>query len=100
MAKGDPDRLIVLVLDNARIHHAKRVREFLRGEGQCVHFIPLPPYSPQRNPIERLWKWLKDIVIANVFHKDRNDIAQAIARLVDYTRGNAATPGMCSVIEK
>jgi len=76
-----PDRLIVLVLDNARIHHAKMVREFLREEGQCFHFIYLPPYSPQLNPIERLWKWLKDTVIANVFHKDRNDIAQAIARL-------------------
>ncbi|MGZ0084808.1 transposase [Caldibacillus thermoamylovorans] len=42
-----PDRLIVLVLDNARIHHAKMVREFLREEGRCFHFISLPPYSPQ-----------------------------------------------------
>ncbi|GAJ60328.1 hypothetical protein B23_3573 [Geobacillus thermoleovorans B23] len=25
-----------------------------------------------------MWKWLKDTVIANVFHKDRNDIAQAV----------------------
>ncbi|GAB6891397.1 hypothetical protein JCM14450A_24030 [Geobacillus stearothermophilus] len=79
-----PDRLIVLVLDNARIHHAKMAREFLREEGRSFHFIYLPPYSPQLNPIERLWKWLKDTVIANVFHKDQNDIAQAIARFVDY----------------
>ncbi|QOR84535.1 winged helix-turn-helix domain-containing protein [Geobacillus stearothermophilus] len=41
-------------------------------------------YSPQLNLIERLWKWLKDTVIANVFHKDRNDIIQAIARFVHY----------------
>ncbi|AEV17709.1 Integrase [Geobacillus thermoleovorans CCB_US3_UF5] len=27
------DRLVVLVLDNARIHHTKMVREFLREEG-------------------------------------------------------------------
>ncbi|EQB96603.1 hypothetical protein GA8_05465 [Geobacillus sp. A8] len=40
-------------------------------------------YSPQLNPIEHLWKWLKDTVIANVFHQDRNDIAQAIARFMD-----------------
>ncbi|WP_328140622.1 transposase [Priestia megaterium] len=59
-------------------------REFLREEGQCFHFIYLPPYSPQLNPIERLWKWLKDTVIANVFHKDRNDIIQAITRFVNY----------------
>ncbi|PDM39243.1 MULTISPECIES: integrase [unclassified Geobacillus] len=27
-----------------------------------------------------MWKWLKDAVIANVFHKDQMDIDQAIAR--------------------
>jgi transposase len=79
-----PHRLIVLVLDNARIHHANMVKEFLREEGQCFQFIYLPPYSPQLNPIERLWKWLKDTVIANLFHKDRNDILQAIHRFVNY----------------
>ncbi|MGX1902775.1 transposase [Thermolongibacillus altinsuensis] len=41
-----PDKLIVLVLDNARIHHAKMVKEFLRQEGESFHLIFLPPYSP------------------------------------------------------
>ncbi|GAC91972.1 transposase [Anoxybacillus flavithermus NBRC 109594] len=36
------------------------------------------------NPIERLWKWLKDEVIANVFHKDQNDITQSITRFEQY----------------
>jgi transposase len=79
-----PNKLIVLVLDNARIHHAKMVKDFLRQEGESFHFIFLPPYSPQLNPIERLWKWLKDAVIANVFHKDQVDIDQAITRFMDY----------------
>jgi len=74
----------MLVLDNARIHHAKMVKDFLRQKGECFHFIFLPPYSPQLNPIERLWKWLKDAVIANVFHKDQKDIDQAITRFMDY----------------
>ncbi|WP_339172398.1 transposase [Anoxybacillus sp. FSL W8-1294] len=79
------DRFLVLVLDNARIHHAKMVQAFLDGEeGAAFHFIFLPPYSPQLNPIERLWKWLKDEVIANVFHKDQNDIAQSITRFEQY----------------
>ncbi|WP_370627972.1 IS630 family transposase [Anoxybacillus sp. ST4] len=79
------NRFIVLVLDNARIHYAKMVQAFLDGEeGDAFHFIFLPPYSPQLNPIERLWKWLKDEVIANVFHKDQNDIAQSITRFEQY----------------
>ncbi|AST05454.1 hypothetical protein AF2641_00110 [Anoxybacillus flavithermus] len=49
-----------------------------------VHFTLLPPYSPHLNPIERLWKWLKDEVIANVLHKDQNDIAQSITRFEQY----------------
>nr|WP_241739177.1 transposase [Anoxybacillus flavithermus] len=40
----------------------------------------MPPYSPQLNPIARLWKWLKDEVIANVLHRDQKDIAQSITR--------------------
>ncbi|MCL6586811.1 MAG: IS630 family transposase [Anoxybacillus sp.] len=79
------DRFLVLVLDNARIHRAKMVQAFLDGEeGAAFHFIFFPPYSPQLNPIERLWKWLKDEVIANVFHKDQNDIAQSITRFEQY----------------
>ncbi|WP_240673873.1 IS630 family transposase [Geobacillus sp. PK12] len=79
-----PDKLMVLVLDNARIHHAKMVKEFLRQEEESFHLIFLPPYSPQLNPIERLWKWIKETVIANVFHKDQIDIDRAIARFMEY----------------
>ncbi|WP_412674814.1 transposase, partial [Aneurinibacillus thermoaerophilus] len=34
----------------------------------------LPPYSPNLNPIEKLWRWLKDSVISNVFHKNQSEI--------------------------
>ncbi|AST08045.1 IS630 family transposase [Anoxybacillus flavithermus] len=78
-------RFTVLVLDNARIHHANMVQAFLDGEeGNAFHFIFLPPYSPHLNPIERLWKWMKDEVIANVLHQGQNDIARSIARLEQY----------------
>ena len=47
------DRFLVLVLDNARIHHANMVQAFLqREEGTAFHFIFLPPYSPPLNPKE------------------------------------------------
>lgn len=80
-----PDRYIVLVLDNARIHHANMGQAFLDSqEGDAFHLIFLPPYSPQLNPMERLWKWLKDEAIADVLHKDQNDIAQSITRFEQY----------------
>jgi transposase len=50
----------VIVLDNARIHVAQKVKERLKYWQQRGLFIfYLPPYSPHLNIIERLWKELK-----------------------------------------
>lgn len=49
-----------IVLDNARIHVAQKVKERLkywRKRGLYIYY--LPPYSPHLNIIERLWKELK-----------------------------------------
>ena len=50
----------VLVLDNAKVHTAKIIQKRLRIWQQRGLFIfYLPPYSPQLNIIERLWKEVK-----------------------------------------
>lgn len=48
---------ICIILDNARIHWAKMVKQ--RAEELNIHFVYLPPYSPDLNPIEFGWKDLK-----------------------------------------
>ena len=47
----------VLILDNARPHHARKVREYLADHP--IRILFLPPYSPQMNPIEKLWVAIK-----------------------------------------
>ncbi len=47
---------IVLILDNAPYNRSKRVKEYL--ETSKVEVWYLPPYSPNLNLIERLWKFL------------------------------------------
>ena len=49
-----PDTLNVMVLDNGRFHHAKSL-----VIPDNVVLIFLPPYSPELNPIERLWQDIK-----------------------------------------
>jgi transposase len=50
----------VLVLDNARIHHGGRIEEIVTNAGCSVLY--LPPYSPDFNPIELAWSWVKRFV--------------------------------------
>jgi len=51
------DKNSVIVMDNMRSHHAKTVTEFLNRSG--VKYLYLPPYSPDFNPIEKLWSKIK-----------------------------------------
>jgi len=60
--------VVHLVLDNYIIHKSQRTRRALEElDGRIrIHF--LPPYSPEHNPIERLWKQLHDNVTRNHRH--------------------------------
>ena len=50
----------VLVMDNMKSHHAKAVKELLDKSG--IHCLYPPPYSPDLNPIEKLWSKVKAIL--------------------------------------
>jgi len=50
----------VLILDNARIHHRQTLHEKVAAAG--CRILYLPPYSPDFNPIEMVWSWIKDQV--------------------------------------
>ncbi|WP_245797890.1 transposase [Domibacillus mangrovi] len=53
------DKHLVIVLDNALIHHAKLIQPFLKQHEDQLTLLFLPPYSPNLNMLERIWKWLK-----------------------------------------
>jgi putative transposase len=57
------------VLDNFATHKAKSVRE--KAQELNIVLIYLPPYSPDLNPIEFLWKSIKRIIsISEIENKD------------------------------
>jgi transposase len=53
-------KAVVIVLDNYSSHCAVKVREIAQELG--IYLIHLPPYSPDLNPIESIWKSIKRIV--------------------------------------
>jgi len=81
-----PKGRIVLILDNARIHHAKLLQPFLDSRKERLELVFLPPYSPNLNIIEGLWKWLKSEVINNVFFPNVCKIQQAVRRFIKYIK--------------
>lgn len=86
-----PTGKIVMVLDNARIHHAKLLEPFLQEKKNRLEFSFLPPYSPQFNIVEGLWKWLKSDVINNVFYHTVVDIRKNVNIFMDEISKNQWT---------
>jgi len=58
--RWNDDRPIVMITDNFAVHHSKTVAS--KAEELNIHLVFLPPYSPDLNPIEFVWKSLKRIV--------------------------------------
>lgn len=56
---------ILLICDNARFHKAKWLTEWVETQHQWLRLEFLPAYSPDFNPIERLWRWMKTESIHN-----------------------------------
>ena len=54
---NNPDDIIVVIWDNARVHWSRKVR--ITAEQLGIKLVYLPPYSPDLNPIEFIWKSIK-----------------------------------------
>ena len=61
-AEAFPRSHNVLVLDNGTFHKAKKL-----SIPKNVRLVFLPPYSPELNPVERLWQDLKDQVAFDLY---------------------------------
>src|SRR3954447_2704077 len=59
------DRLLV-IWDGSPIHRRAEVQEFVAEARGKIHLEPLPPYAPDLNPVEWLWKHLKKVELRNL----------------------------------
>lgn len=61
VSKSDPDKIHVIIGDGAGFHH-KQGQDFEGAIPSNVRILTLPPYSPELNPIEKLWDVVKDSI--------------------------------------
>lgn len=57
---------LIMYMDNVRYHHAKKLKSFLAIHGR-LEIKYLPPYSPDLNPIERAWWYMRKKITHNRF---------------------------------
>ncbi|WP_281268185.1 transposase [Suttonella ornithocola] len=48
-----------MVMDNAAFHKRSDIQAIIEEHGHEI--VWLPPYSPDLNPIEKMWAWIKQI---------------------------------------
>ena len=78
---GDELGEVVLVWDGAPWRKAKRVQAAASQLGFTV--IALPSYSPDLNPIEGLWKWMREEVTRNFCHASMRHLFEACKAFID-----------------
>jgi transposase len=66
-AKNSQEKNITLILDNAAFNKSHKVKGLAKELG--IKLFYLPPYSPNLNPIERLWKFAKKKVQYNQYYE-------------------------------
>lgn len=76
LRKQYADLPITIVLDNARYQHCKAVVAF--AESLHIKLLFLPPYSPNLNIIERLWKFAKKKLLYGQYYQNPTVFHQTI----------------------
>lgn len=72
---------IHIIWDNAGYHKSEQILSFMKGTKITPHY--LPPYSPNLNPIERLWKLMHEHVTYNRYYPKFSDFTEAILGFFD-----------------
>lgn len=76
---------LLLVWDNAPSHKSETIKEYLSAQDQQnprIWMANIPPYSPELNPIEQVWAYLKK-KLANQFFKTTKELKIAVVKELD-----------------
>jgi Transposase and inactivated derivatives len=77
---------IILIWDNINPHRAVSVKQFAQDHRRRLSIEPLPAYSPELNPDEWVWRYLKHVELANFAPRDLNELKVALRGAVQRIR--------------
>ena len=91
-------RRVVVIIDNARYHHAKLHADWRSQQAPQFVLDFLPPYSTDLNPIERLWKLTRKLCLHNRYFPALEDVVQSVeSKFSEWTTGNEVVRKLCAI---
>jgi hypothetical protein len=82
-------RRVVIITDNARYHHARRHKEWRAPHVEDFVLDYLPPYSPELNPIERVWKLRRRLCLHNRYFPVLEEVVAVVeTQFENWRNGN------------
>ena len=80
-----PNMEVYIFADNARYYYNRKIKEGLEANPR-MHIIHLPPYAPNLNLIERLWKFMRKKVINLHYYPKFEDFRAAIRHFFEHLK--------------
>ncbi len=88
-----------MLADNARYHHAKLHAEWREECSNRFAQLFLPPYSPELNPIERVWKLTRRLATHNRYFEKIDQVAKAVeVTFNSWCKPNTTLKKLCAII--
>jgi transposase len=84
----DSDRKVLLILDNLRVHHSKKVQAWLSEHVEEIELFYLPPYAPEYNPDEYLNSDLKREMSKRLIPKSEKELRSNARSVLKKTQLN------------
>ena len=89
---------VVVILDNAKYHHALLHKAWREEVKPRFRLDFLPPYSPELNPIERVWKLTRRLCLHNVYFPKLDQVCISAERQFDqWSAGSKALKKLCAI---
>jgi transposase len=99
VASSRSGRRVVVIIDNAKYHHARLHRDWREEHADRFALDYLPAYSPELNPIERVWKLTRRRCLHNRYFAHLNDVIQAVEKeFAAWIRSNNTLRRLCAII--
>ena len=91
-------RRVVVIIDNVRYHHATLHKEWRESMEPGFKLEFLPPYSPDLNPVERVWKLTRRLATHNQYFPTLEDIITAVEGTFDrWRRRSESLRRLCAI---